>query len=221
MLNKKLATALLVPLMFTAIGVAKAACCGGLDNCGCGCGCDQAEVPCAASCDVTAELGKHCKISVSPSSVTDVTINPENGHLSQALAPTFQIMANYPISLRMYAECETSDGARQAFSEHALLLALANDKVKPTAAAVDNALRLIPSSVNNANVIAYAIPFFTPPHGASISRANNSIMMNNVKGESLTTSFRTSTIPHINTFSNTTDRPGAYKATVTLTSAAI
>lgn len=219
---------LMVPVVVAGIGMAKAddvvaaAAGGGVNK-----PCEGENGPCKAEAVLTAKLKEECKLVLEGGNLS-ACINPMTGNLDAPFTPKFKLITNgAKHKLVLKATDEDNTGAkRDAFAKEGGkdYIALANNKVKPTSAAIMNALGAAPFAVSNDNAIAYTVSSVTMSGASSgnlvFDAANKQFETSAADPAKAGTTFITLTtgiVPRTNTYSDTTDFAGDYKAELTLT----
>jgi|GEM_PF-3080220 len=210
-MNKKMATALMIPVIAAGIGMAKAV-----------------DEECAsASAILSATLQEECTLIFESGSIGAI-INPATGGLDAAFTPKFKLVTNNEEhKLVMTATVEDNIGVKKnAFAKEGSVdyIVLGNTKHRPTDAAITNALGAAPAAASNDNVIAYPVTsvvmsgastgslvFDTPAH------AFETTTINPAKSGTSYITLTTGVSARANTYSDTTDTAGVYKAELTLT----
>lgn len=226
-MNTKLAAALMVPVLAAGIGMSKAdeaatASYGGYDK--------EREC-CSATAFIKAELKEECAVTFEGGNCA-TCINPKTGSLDSALTPKFKLVTNgCDHKLVLTAKVEDNCGshknalAKQSGKDY---IVLGNAKVKPTAAAITNCESSSPSSASNKECIAYEVKSV-----AMSGASTGDLVFDSSKDRYETTSAKpakagtthititTGTAARANTYSDSTDCAGDYKAELTLTAYSI
>lgn len=224
MINKKLAAALMVPMVVAGIGMSKA---NDISDNG---GRNEKEC-CSATAIIKAVLKEECSV-VFESGNCGTNISPKTGSLDSALTPKFKFVTNgCDHKLVLTAKVEDSNGIhRNALSKASGkdYIVLGNEKVKPTAAAITNCESASPTAGSNKECIAYEVKSVAMS-GATTGNLTfdsskdrfETTAMNPAKAGTTHVTVTTGTSARTNTYSDTTDCAGDYKAELTLTAYSI
>ncbi len=209
-MNKKLAAALMVPMIAAGIGMSKAE-----DEC------------CSATAILTATLQEECTLIFEGGNV-GAMIDPATGALDTAFTPKFKLATNGgEHKLVLGATVQDSLGvhknalAKVSGTEY---IALGNTGTKPTSTAISNALGSTPAAASNRNVVVYPVSSVAMSGASSgnlvFSTISDKFETTAMDPAQTGTSFITMTsgsTARANTFSSATDTAGVYKAELTLT----